>query len=134
MENKSSDIHAHIEKQVYKTQLSNHQHEILADEPVENGGADLGFSPSDLLCASLAACTSITLRMYADRKEIALESVDVDIWFEEDKEQGITKLHRKIKLEGAISEEQKTRFLQIADKCHIHKILTHPIQITSELA
>ena len=118
----------------YITHIQNEGHHYVADEPVENGGADLGFSPSDLLCASLAACTSITLRMYADRKEIALEAVDVDIWFEEDKEQGITKLHRKIKLKGAISEEQKTRFLQIADKCHIHKILTHPIQITSELA
>ncbi|MBK8875094.1 MAG: OsmC family protein [Bacteroidetes bacterium] len=134
MENKSSDIHAHIEEQAYKTQLSNHRHEILADEPVENGGADLGFSPSDLLCASLAACTSITLRMYADRKEIALDEIEVDIWFEEGKEPGITKLHRKIELKGNISDEQKTRFLQIADKCHIHKVLTHPIQITSELA
>lgn len=134
MENKLSDIHAQIGMEHYKTLLGNRRNEIIADEPLENGGADLGFSPSDLLCASLAACTSITLRMYADRKEIALEQIDVNIWFEEDKEQGITKLHRKIELKGNISDEQKTRFLQIADKCHIHKVLSHPIQITSEMA
>jgi len=132
MENKLSDIHAQIGMEHYKTLLGNRRNEIIADEPLENGGADLGFSPSDLLCASLAACTSITLRMYADRKEMSVDEIHVDIWFEEDKELGITKLNRKIGLTGNITEEQRTRLLQIADKCHVHKILTHPIQITSE--
>lgn len=121
------NVHAH-----YKTSISNGRNVQIADEPFENGGQDLGFSPTDLLCASLAACTSITLRMYADRKEMSVDEIHVDIWFEEDKELGITKLKRKIGLTGNITEEQRTRLLQIADKCHVHKILTQPIQITSE--
>ncbi len=133
MEITKATIQAHNVNAHYKTSISNGRNVQIADEPFENGGQDLGFSPTDLLCASLAACTTITLRMYANRKEMSLDEIQVDIWFDEDKEQGITKLHRKIEIKGDISEEQKTRLLQIADKCHIHKVLSHPIQITSEM-
>jgi|JI10StandDraft_1071094.scaffolds.fasta_scaffold203490_2 putative redox protein len=132
MEITKATIQAHNVNAHYKTSISNGRNVQISDEPFENGGQDLGFSPTDLLCASLAACTSITLRMYADRKEMSVDEIHVDIWFEEDKELGITKLNRKIGLTGNITEEQRTRLLQIADKCHVHKILTHPIQITSE--
>jgi len=127
-------IKAHIGTDRYRTVLKTATNNITADEPVSNGGADTGFSPSELLISALGACTCITLRMYADRKTWPLLTVDVDITFERDQERNVSNIHRQISLTGDLSEEQKSRLLKIADQCYVHKILSNPIHITSALA
>jgi|APTNR8051073442_1049403.scaffolds.fasta_scaffold01480_11 putative redox protein len=126
-------IDAHIGQQHYATQLTNGRHEWVADEPLDEGGTDLGFSPGDLLAAALASCTSITLRMYADRKGWPLAGVQVQVSFERDKTTNTSQLQRRVTLEGELSEDQRHRLLAIANRCFIHQTLTHPISIETEL-
>lgn len=128
----ATNIKASIQKNHYKTTLTNGRNELIADEPIDAGGADLGFSPSELLCSALAACTCATLRMYADRKGWALEDVQVSIDYERDNEQNKTHLKRHITLIGDLSADEKTRLMGIANKCPIHKVLTNPIEILTD--
>lgn len=126
-------VTANIGRTPYATTLSNESHTLLADEPIEEGGGNTGFTPDELLAASLAACTSITLRMYADRKGWPLDSVEVAVDFERDSVTKTASMLRKIKFFGTLDDEQKSRLLQIADKCPIHQTLTHSISIQSTL-
>lgn len=106
-------------------------HRSLADEPKELGGDDTGPAPFDHVLAGLGACTSMTVKMYADRKTWPLESVHVDLTIH--KEDDGYRLTRKITLKGELSEEQRTRLLDIANKCPVHKMLTGKISIDSAL-
>ena len=127
-------VTAHIGTAHYATTLRTAQHQLIADEPPEHGGGDTGFSPSELLAASLAACTSITLRMYADRKQWTLESAEVEVTVERDAAAKSTVFTRKIQLLGALDDEQRHRLLDIANKCPIHQTLTQSITINTSLA
>lgn len=124
---------AHIKKDHYKTHLQAGENSLIADEPAETGGAEMGFSPGELLLASLGACTTITLRMYADRKGWALEEVKCHMTYERDKEKNITTILKNIELIGALSADEKKRLLVIADKCPTHQILTNPIAIETKM-
>lgn len=104
---------------------------IIADEPVEKGGRDKGFSPKELLVSALGACTCATVRMYADRKAWNLEKVEAAIELVE--ETGQTKFIRKLQLTGNLDEEQRARLLTVANACPIHKILTHAIVVETVL-
>ncbi len=106
-------------------------HRGLADEPKELGGDDTGPAPFEHLLAGLGACTSMTVKMYADRKSLPLKSVNVDLTIH--KEDDGYRLTRSIKLEGDLTEEQRTRLLEIANKCPVHKMLTGKISIESAL-
>lgn len=122
-------VTAIIGREHYRTELIATGNTLVADEPVEVGGAHLGPAPGELLMMSLASCTAITLRMYADRKQWPLESVRVEVDFR--KEDGKTIFQREIELNGALDEEQRQRLLQIANACPIHKTLTGPIEINT---
>lgn len=125
-----TQVRATIGKEHYKVNIKTLSgNELIADEPVDNGGQNLGFSPHELLAASLAACTSATLRMYADRKGWGLESLDVKIDIEEPNEEGKTVIRRQLIMTGDLDEAQKQRLVAIANKCPVHKILTNPIEI-----
>jgi len=102
------------------------KHELTADEPVKLGGDDSGFAPYDLLRAALGACKSMTLRMYADHKDWPLEGVDICVTHEklptEDGKQDV--FHCQICLHGeGLSDEQRARLIEIADKCPVHRTL-----------
>ncbi|MBK9730597.1 MAG: OsmC family protein [Chitinophagaceae bacterium] len=124
---------AHIKKDHFKTHVQAGENSIIADEPADEGGAEMGFSPDELLLAALGSCTTITLRMYADRKGWALDEVKVHMTFERDKVKNTTHILRTVELKGALSEEQKKRLMVIADKCPTHQILTHEITIESKI-
>jgi uncharacterized OsmC-like protein len=115
------------------------KHHLVADEPVNAGGQDNGPGPYDLLLASLGACTSMTLRLYADRKKIPLQRVEVrlrhfrvyasDCAECETKEGMVDHLDREISLDGDLSADQRAKLMEIADKCPVHRTLTSEINI-----
>lgn len=104
---------------------------FLSDAYIANGGAETGPTPHEFLGAALAACTSMTLKMYAGRKAMNLENaiVTVDIERLED----VETFARDIQLIGNLSTEEKERLIEIANKCPIHKALAGDIQIKTQL-
>jgi putative redox protein len=114
-------------------------HHLLADEPVNVGGLDTGPGPYDLLLAALGACTSMTLRLYADRKKLPLTRVQVRLRYGrihatdcaecETKEGTIDRIERAITLEGDLDAEQRARLMDIADKCPVHRTLKSEVDI-----
>jgi putative redox protein len=142
-----SPTHLTTDKQVvtrtadsFTTEIMTDEHALLADEPLEIGGDDLGPSPYELLSASLGACTGMTLRMYANHKKWPLKEVKVHLHHEKihakdckDGKQKIDKIEREIELEGDLSDDQRQRLLEIANKCPVHKTLHSPIKIESTL-
>ncbi len=118
------NIKASIGTELYRIELKSPTgNVVIADEPVDKGGQDKGFSPKELLAASLGACTCATVRMYADRKAWPLESVNADVDLIE--EDGQTKFIRKVLFTGNLDEEQRARLLAVANACPLHKILSH---------
>lgn len=123
---------ARIDNTTYKTEITLDTHTFLADEPLDHGGQDLGPSPGDFLRTSLASCTAITLRMYANRKRYDVRNIEVKVYTEYVDNKTI--FCRKILLIGNLDEAQRARMLQIAEKCPVHKILTNPIEVQTQLA
>jgi putative redox protein len=119
-------------------------HSLFVDEPKSVGGTDAGPTPYDLLLGALGACTSMTLRLYADRKGIPLEEVRVRLRYSrihaldcaqcETKEGKIDHVDRAIELSGPLTEEQRQRLLEIADRCPVHRTLQSKIDIVTRLA
>lgn len=126
-------VTAHIQTLKYRTLISTGNHKITADEDHDVEGGDLGPNPGQLLASALAACSSITMRMYADRKGWPLEEAIVDIDFERNIQDNSTVFTKKITLIGDLDETQKKRLQDIADKCPVHRILTSNISIKSAL-
>ena len=117
------------------------RHHLIADEPEQVGGMDSGPGPYELLLASLGACTSMTIRLYAARKSIPLVHVSVRLshtrQHAEDAQgepmQALERITRAIRLEGDLSDEDRARLMQIADRCPVHRTLTGKLEIvTSE--
>ncbi|WP_306393107.1 OsmC family protein [Telluria beijingensis] len=117
------------DKLQYKLQIGKHQ--LLADAPEALGGDDTGPEPHDLLAASLAACTALTVTMYAKRRGMALDDVRVAI--DHAQEDGAYVLQRQIEFVGALSQEERERLLDIASKCPVHKTLSGAIRIQTDV-
>ncbi|KGE12757.1 OsmC family protein [Sphingobacterium deserti] len=119
----------------YKTEILVGQHIVVADEPEDVGGTDLGPSPTELLMSSLGTCKAMTMRMYADRKAWDLQDVEIEMSISEQRTdlQKTTFINCHIKLGGALDDKQRNRLLSIADRCPVHKILNSPIVIESNL-
>lgn len=107
-------------------------HRLLVDEPEDIGGEDTGFTPHQLLAASLGACTALTVTLYAQRKEWDL--LDIDVRVDNETEDGTFVLKRHIRYVGNLSDEQKARLTEIANKCPLHKILSGKIRIDTSAA
>ncbi|RZJ79807.1 MAG: OsmC family peroxiredoxin [Flavobacterium sp.] len=121
-----------LDQSRYKTKVFSDGHLVYADEPESLGGTNEGMTPGALLLASLGSCTAITIRMYADRKEIPLETIKIDLAICKEEEMSKeTTITRKIEFTGDLTQEQRERLMIIADKCPIHKLLTNPIKITT---
>ncbi|HHI82615.1 MAG TPA: OsmC family protein, partial [Rhizobiales bacterium] len=147
----SQPRHVHAPVHVEETGRSKYQqlaiagnHELFADEPVSVGGADTGPSPYDFLSIALGACTSMTLRMYADHKGYDLGKVSVDISHAkvhakdcadcgEGAKGRIDRFERTIKVEGDVPAEIRDRLIAIANKCPVHKTLLHSSVIATRL-
>lgn len=136
-------VTASIGREHYYTEIDAHGHLLLADEPLSLGGGDLGSSPYDLLLASLGACTAMTLRMYADRKQWPLEEVRVQLKHRkvhgkecaecEEKRVKIDLIDREIELLGDLGGEQRQRLLEIADRCPVHRTLHAEVNVNTRL-
>lgn len=107
-------------------------HTLLTDVSETDGGDAMAPDPHALLDGALGVCTALTVKMYAARKGWSLENADVVITHDESP--GHYRLHRTVTLRGDLSEEQRTRLLEIANKCPIHRVLSGEIAITTELA
>ncbi|MBH5367439.1 bifunctional alpha/beta hydrolase/OsmC family protein [Bradyrhizobium glycinis] len=116
-------------------------HHLVADEPVAAGGADAGPGPYDFLLAGLGACTSMTMRLYADRKSLPLDRVTVTLKHSkiyakdcaecETREGMLDQIERDIAIDGALDAEQRKKLMEIADKCPVHRTLTSEIRIVT---
>jgi putative redox protein len=128
----------------FRQQVFARDHALVADEPESVGGSDTGPTPYDLLLAALGTCTSMTLRMYAERKRWPLEAVRVDLSHsrvhakdcDECEGEGgkISRIERKLAVDGDLDDEQRARLLEIADRCPVHKTLMGDIEIPTEWA
>jgi putative redox protein len=127
----------------YYTEVMAGEHMLVSDEPTSYGGTDLGPSPYQLLSAALGACTTMTLRMYADRKEWPLDGVTVRLRHSkvhakdcgecETREGRIDRIVREIIPHGDLSTDQRERLLEIADRCPVHRTLHSEIDVQSKL-
>jgi len=98
-------------------------HRMTADEPEDHGGTDAGPSPQELLAASLASCTAITMEMYANRKGWDVGQVVVDVTYEPAQRGSPTKFHMDVQLPKELPEDQREKLLTIAAKCPVHRTL-----------
>ena len=120
----------------YRQTIGIGRHTLIADEPAAAGGADAGPAPFDFLLAALGACTSMTLRMYAEIKKLPLTSIHVELTHERIEVEGrgkVDRIERIITLEGEITPQQRTRMLEIANKCPVHRALKSAIRIDSSI-
>ena len=127
----------------FRTEVLANGHPLIADEPIAVGGTNTGPSPYELLAAALGACTSMTLRMYADRKGWPLDAVEVRLEHEKIHCADCAEVHRgqpkidhisrELVLEGPLDEAQRQRLIEIADRCPVHRTLHSEIGVTTTL-
>jgi putative redox protein len=108
----------------YEHELEIRGHRLIADHPGDEGGGDAGPKPTELLAASLASCTAITIEMYADRKEWELGAVEVAADFSEPSTDEPATFAVRITTPAELTDEQRERILVIAGKCPVHRTLT----------
>jgi len=135
--------HLNLKEDNFTTSIQTARHNFIADEPVSFGGDDFGPSPYDFLSAGLAACTVMTLKMYAERKKWDLQEVfayityskkhSEDLMLDTEKPMRIDHLQKRLKFVGDLDEKQKQRLKEIASKCPVHKTLQSEIVIDTEL-
>ncbi|WP_042719810.1 OsmC family protein [Flavobacterium sp. B17] len=128
-------VKASLGKEKYYTEVVAGENTLITDEPIDNGGGNKGFNPFEILATSLASCTAATLRMYVDRKEWNIETINVEVELENFPLTKRAIFKRNITFEGAVlDEEQIKRLRTIADACPIHKILTNDIEILTKFS
>ena len=116
----------------YATAITTGHHRLTADEGPELGGKDAGPAPYDLLTSALGACTAITLRMYAERKQWPVTTIHADIHFK--REDKVESIDRVLHIEGAVDAEQKKRMAEIAERTPVTLTLKRSLEIRTTLA
>jgi putative redox protein len=112
-----------IQRHNFTHELKVRKHELTADEPEESGGDDMGPSPQELLAASLASCTAITMEMYARRKGWNVDGMAVDVEYTPAERGAVTRFELVMKMPAHLSEDQVERLQVIAAKCPVHRTL-----------
>jgi len=130
-----SSVIIKIGKEKYATEVIIGKHTLVIDEPENIGGKDLGPTPMDLLLSSLGTCKAITMRMYADQKNWPLDNIEISLNVEVDKTvtPQTTRIKVDINLIGDLDDVQKERIIKVGEKCPIHKILTNPVTIETNM-
>jgi putative redox protein len=133
----------HGSSQGFAQDITLGKHRLRADEPTAQGGHDEGPGPYDLLISALGACTSMTISLYARRKQWPLEAVTVRLRHSkvhvedcadcETKDEKLDRIERDVELHGILTEEQRGRLIEIAGKCPVHKTLMSKIDIRTRL-
>ncbi len=129
----------------FVTDINADGHRFVADEPASVGGTDMGPSPYDLLASALASCTTMTLKMYANHKKWPMTSATATVWHDKihakdcaDCESGddakVDVFERELQVEGDLTEEQRARLLEIADRCPVHRTLHGEVKVRTQLA
>jgi putative redox protein len=128
----------------FTREILTEHHRLISDEPISSGGADLGLNPYELLLAALGSCTSMTLRMYANHKQIDLQDIQVELHHNrihaddcagcEAQASLIDVITRVIKLTGNLDDKQRVRLLEIANQCPVHKTLQSQMHIKTRLS
>ena len=137
------EVMANLGEEGFTTQLIAGKHHFIADEPEDFGGSDLGPTPYELVSSGLAACTSMTIQMYARRKKWKVDNVETHVSYSkkhasdcencEDEKSKIDSFEREIVIKGDLDEKQINRLLQIANKCPVHKTLSTEGEITTSV-
>jgi uncharacterized OsmC-like protein len=137
--NKTPDVVVHGNASSFKQEILAGKHRLLADEPVNAGGGDAGPDPYDYLLAALGVCTSMTVGLYARRKQFPLENIMVSLWHSriyaqdceecETKEGMLDRIEIELELAGDLTAEQHDKLMEIAGKCPVHRTLTSEINI-----
>ena len=139
----NSQVVVHGKAAGFAQEIEAGRHRLASDEPVAVGGTDVGPGPYDLLLAALGSCTSMTVALYARRKQWPLEDVVVRLRHSrihaadcadcETKEGMLDRIDRELELKGPLGEDQRARLLDIASKCPVHRTLTSEIEIRTRL-
>ena len=137
------DVIVHGDAKGFAQEIQAGEHRLVADEPLASGGSDTGPSPYALLLASLGSCTGMTIALYARRKHWPLEAVTVRLRHSkiyaadcaecETTEGKLDHIERDVELAGTLDSEQRTKLLEIAMKCPVHRTLTSEINIQTRL-
>src|SRR5256714_4611764 len=132
-------IVVHGDARSFQQEITAGKHHFGADEPLSAGGGDAGPDPYDYLLASLGVCTSMTVGLYARRKQFPLENIKVSLWHSrihamdceecETKEGMLDRIDVEIELTGSLTAEQHAKLMEIAAKCPVHRTLTSEINI-----
>src|SRR6266446_7713070 len=137
--NNTPDIVVRGDARSFKQEIAAGRHRLVADEPLSAGGGDAGPDPYDYLLTALGVCTSMTVGLYARRKQIPLENITVSLRHSriyakdceecETEEGMLDRIEVEVELTGALSEEQRDKLMEIAAKCPVHRTLTSEINI-----
>jgi putative redox protein len=117
----------------FKHDVEIRAHHLVSDEPERNGGTDQGPNPQELLAASLASCTAITIEMYASRKGWDIGEVVVDVDYEPAQRGSVTKFEMTVALPKELPEDQRDKLMQIAAKCPVHRTLEGEVMFEEKL-
>jgi len=137
--NKTPDVVVHGSTRSFRQEIVSGKHSLVADEPASAGGSDAGPDPYDYLLTALGVCTSMTVGLYARRKQFPLENITVLLWHSriyardceecETKEGILDRIDVEVELTGPLSNDQHAKLMEIAGKCPVHRTLTSEINI-----
>jgi putative redox protein len=117
----------------YRHTVSVRSHDLVVDEPKDQGGDDSGPDPQEMLAVSLASCVAITIEMYATRKGWNIGDVECEVQYEPAQRGSPTKFHLILRLPKELPEEQRERLMQIAAKCPVHRTLEGEVMFEESL-
>jgi uncharacterized OsmC-like protein len=136
---KTADVIVRGDARGFRQEVDAGKHHLIADEPASAGGSDAGPDPYDYLLTALGVCTSMTVGLYARRKQFPLENITVSLWHSriyakdceecETKEGMLDRIDVEVELTGALTSEQHAKLMEIAGKCPVHRTLTSEINI-----